>query len=597
MSRKYILHVAFAVLLSGAASGYYGFSGDPAHREKWVESTIVPLNSHAFRMRQPDGVERMLLRDPAHPEELAGPSPWVGEVRGSKIMVMTHPDFTGGRTGFLFERGVLKTMLLGDKEYNVSGGTPVCSKLDDLWPKISDEMIKQITEQHRVRWTGRLRLWYANPNQTAILFVELLLLLVSVFLLRGRPVLKLLSLPLLLLCFYGLVRTSSRGGMVALMAGCACFAAFRFKLFLNARNLLFVLAGVAGFAAIVFLGGAAERFTSGLVREGYSDVSRIPIWIEAPRMAMAAPWGWGWSQSGDAYINWFQPLDRFHVPGGFLNTHLNVLVDSCWIGRVCYVFLWAFLLFCLAGRAARGRSVLPIAMFSAVFVGAVFNPIGHALTLWIVPAVVLFALLRNRPWTHGREFVVPAVLAGVATCAVLGVFAFVGDRQAKSAGMEIHGDSSHVVVNGSKADIWVVDDEQVLDGGYKGILGKDVRTWYSSHEDAGAVGFAKTLGDVPHDTRRLVLAGTACSVVTGTVEHASAAGFDRLEKLKELVLISPPFGWREVPEGVRERYRVKMVVGAFAYRLASDAEYPPEWVRVIPGCELYVPKWLGYAVN
>ena len=379
--------------------------------------------------------------------------------------------------------------------------------------------------------------------------------------------------------------------MVALLAGFAGMFMFRLKALLKWRNLAMLAIVLATLASIVYFSGAGSRFTSGLIHEGYTDVSRIPIWAEAPRMMVSAPWGWGWRQSGDAYINWFQPLTRFHVPGGFLNTHLNILVDTGWPVRFIYLFVWAFALACFASAIRRGYSSLPFAMGLALFVGSTFNPLGHVLSLWIIPAIAFLVYLRSRPWASLRNLIIPAVFAAVAACIVLGTFAFFGVRAVKAAGIKIHGDAANVVVNGKDATSWVVDDGQVLDGGYKGILGKDVRMWYSKHVSVGAVGFAKTLGDVPSGARRLVLAGKVCSAVS------DGNAFENLANLKEIVFLSPPFGWRDVPEHIRGRFRVKMVMGDIAQRLVDGLESPPEWVTVSPGCELYIPNWLRYAAN
>ena len=584
----------FAALVSGAANGYYGFSGDPAHMEGWGESTIVPLNPYMLRMRQPDGVERILQRDPAQPEVLKCPPPWVGEVRGSQIVVMTDPELKDGQTGFLFKRGRLEMMILDGKEYKVPAGRPIYASIRDLWPKITKKMVRAVTNSFRVHWKGRrFTLFYENPNRTAMLLVEVMLLLFATFRMRGRlgVAVKLLALPIIAVSFYGLVRTGSRGGMVALMIGLAGLFVFHLRSLLRLRNFAVFLLMLAALAAIVYFSGASARFTSGLVHEGYTDVSRIPIWVEAPRMMVSAPWGWGWRQSGEAYINWFQPLTRFYVPGGFLNTHLNVLVDTGWPIRYIYLFAWAFALACFADAARRGYSSMPFAMGLAFFVGMIFNSLGNVPSLWIAPLFAVSVYLCSRPWAHCRNLRIPLFFAAGAACIVLGVFAFFGARAVRSAGIDIHGDGSRVVVNGKDATAWVVYDGQVLDGGYKGILGKDVRMWYSRHASARAVGFAKKLGDVPPGVRRLVLAGKVCSaVVDGNL-------FDNFTDLKEVVLISPPFGWREIPESVRSRFRMRMVMGDIAQRLSDGSEYPQEWVSVIPGCELYIPNWMRYAAN
>lgn len=590
MTVKTILIVLFAAIAPMAVNGYYGFSGDPAHREGWVESTIVPVNSYMLRMVQPDGVERIFQRDPAQPESLICPEPWVGEGTDRQMLVMTNPEFNGGQTGFLFSFGRLKKMLLDGKEYNISGGVPRYAKIGDLWPEVSEETVKGDTRRYVVQWAGRFKLWYRNPNHAAAIIVEAMILLFAVFGLRSHLVVKILALPFLLLCFYGLVRTGSRGGFVALVAGLSCLFMFRAREFLSAKRLLLLIGVFAGFAAIVFFGGMGERFTTGLMKEGYTDVSRIPIWVEAPRMMVASPWGW--ADSGDAYINWFQPLNRFHVPGGFLNTHLNALVDAGWPGRVCYVLAWMAILFYFADCARRGRGALPFAICTAMFVGSIFNSLGHVHTLWIIPAIIVaVALLRWRPWERKRELLAPISLAIVATASILSVLAWFGTRGEN--GVEIRGDGKRVVVNGSEAKTWVVNDDRVLDGGYKGIMGKEVRQWFGSHRDAAPVGFASKMEDVPSHAERLVLAGKTCSSAIDGID----TNLSRFDRLRELVLISPPFGWQAVPKQLLDRCKVKLVAGSFAYKLANGSAIPPEWVEVVPGCELYIPQWMNFMAD
>lgn len=586
------LAFALAVLLSGTANAYYGFSGDPANCAAWPLSYAYPENFYQLRMRQPDGVERVFQRDPDDQHALVCPAPWVGEVRGRELLFMTDPAFTGGQTGFSFESGVLAKMLLDGKEYAVPRPKAATLPLESLWPEITDEMVRDATARYGRHWHGRLNLWYRNPNLAAMLLVEVFLLALGALALRRKWIVWPLAVPLMAACFWGLIKTGSRGGMVGLICGVGCFLVFRLKALLTWRRLLLVVLALGAVALGVHLSGATERFTSGLVHEGYSDVSRIPIWIEAPRMMVASFSGWGLGESGTAYMNWFQPLDRFHWIGGLINAHLTWLVEFGWPMRVAYALLWLCGLCCLAADAIRGRSVLPVAVWTAFFVGSVFNTLEKEWSLWVIPLAVLAVTLSSRPWRRGREYVLPAALGAVLSIAVLSVAVGLGTRP--DGRVRICGNRDRVVVNGGETDIWVVDDGRVLDGGYSGVLGKDVRRWYAEHRDAKPVGFVKRLEDLPgKGVRRLVLAGKQAPEFLKAFEADPV----RFASVKELVFLSPSFPWQDVPESVRKAFKVQAIVGSLVAGLSDEASRPPRWVRVVPGCALYINGWLKHVVR
>jgi hypothetical protein len=201
--------------------GYYGVDIDPSNAKTFKHSRIVPKNAVIFEMTQPDGVKRIFQRDFDDESILLGDNPWIGEEQNNRITIMTNPEFKKGQTGFLFDKGWLRLMLLNGKQYkinkipfNVSTNT-----VQSLWKR--ESLIKQmgVDDKYKIwRNDGRLRLWFENPNKagaflTGMAFLSLLLCL------RRYRFLKVLGLLLFFTFLFGVVQTSSRGALLGCLVG------------------------------------------------------------------------------------------------------------------------------------------------------------------------------------------------------------------------------------------------------------------------------------------------------------------------------------------------------------------------------------------
>jgi hypothetical protein len=100
--------------------GYYGVDIDPSNAKTFKHSRIVPKNAVIFEMMQPDGVKRIFQRDFDDESILLGDNPWIGEEQNNRITIMTNPEFKKGQTGFLFDKGWLRLMLLNGKQYRIN---------------------------------------------------------------------------------------------------------------------------------------------------------------------------------------------------------------------------------------------------------------------------------------------------------------------------------------------------------------------------------------------------------------------------------------------------------------------------------------------
>ena len=455
-------------------------------------------------------------------------------------------------------------------------------RISELWPEENDV---STTDSHQgtADWLNgkrRLRLWFATPNQAGTFFAELVLAFLALTFLRGRG-LKILFGVLSSGAFVALVLTYSRGSFLALAAGLLVFAVVRRRTLLRERRWIWLVTGLLLAAGVVVALGAGARFSGDLTKES-NRANRASIWKTTPAMMVASPDGWG--ESGRAYMEWFQPLERFHVIDNMISDHLTFLVEHGWTMRFVYVFVVLALIGILGCTAERSGTAAPAAIVLAFVVSAMFNQVFVQKTLWIVPALSLIPFFASRPWRFWRGLLIMTGLAGVlAGIACVGLF-FVGTATAGSPA--VWHDGSRVTVNGVEPEIWIVDDGHVLSANaFLGFwfTGKEIRAHYGAHPDSPAVGYATSVWDVPSDAKRLVLCGKAAAEWLANEDRPMA---------DEVMLLSPPFGPQAVPEEILEDCRLTMLVGEYAAAIDSSFRNAPDWVRVVKGAELYLPGWM-----
>src|SRR5690606_38880648 len=127
-----------------------------------------------------------------------------------------------------------------------------------------------------------------------------------------------------------------------------------------------------------------------------SITNRLEIWKQAPRMMVDAPGGWGIGNSGNAYGQWYQPLDQHELYRTLVNTHLTWLVEVVWPLRFLYVFgLFTAVVFCWKWHG-RKRFSIPLGIWIAFGVAATFSLVAESPWLWILPGLNSIAVLSVR---------------------------------------------------------------------------------------------------------------------------------------------------------------------------------------------------------
>lgn len=155
--------------------------------------------------------------------------------------------------------------------------------------------------------------------------------------------------------------------------------------------------------------------------EDGSVVNRLAIWRGGLKMIAAAPLtGWGAGESGRAYMNWFQDIDRHQTYTTIVNSYLHVAVEHGLpvLGGVLFGLGWFLAVAWRSARSAeescndalrvhRSRAVrtetvkrpaLMMAMGASLvawMVANIFTTLWIEPRLWIVPAAVGFGLGWN----------------------------------------------------------------------------------------------------------------------------------------------------------------------------------------------------------
>ena len=588
--------IAFGLIALAGGAQAYGVDVRAALRHE-IESTCVPVNSALFRMRQPDGVERVFVRDHDDPNYLyCTTPPWVGGIRseGRMINILTSPEFKGEKTEFCFIDGVLRYMSVGEKDYEFPVGCFVSptNSIESLWPAAE---LTEAEKKDNDMWKGggRLRLFSNNPNRAALIFAEVAMIMLGVALFASSGIWRLHGVLWALISVLLLLQTQSRGGFLALMAGFAILIFFRWRQGLSRRILCLLAAAVFLVGVFAVVAKTGERVTVGAVAigEDRSAQSRLFVWREVPRMIAAAPLGWGLWKSGSAYNGWFEKPERMHMMGDLFNDHFSRMVEGGFVMGGLYVFVWSFLLIGGWRWAWRGGSAVPLAVCSAYFIASAFNPMNWWTPGFYVPSAVLAwwvlkiwadrssaeegnfdsPLLKTASWSIAATV---TVLAGVALAAML--------AHEQDVPLRVGWMGKRVIVGKGDPKVWLVDDGFVLSGDYPGFPWREIRAYYRAHPETEPMGVVSDFNALPgKGVDRLIVTGIRCW------------DYCKIQRsFEQVVLLTPQFGYDKISKKIGKSGKVHLLTGQFAARLTGLDQCVAGGVHVVKGAETFVPGWL-----
>lgn len=154
-----------------------------------------------------------------------------------------------------------------------------------------------------------------------------------------------------------------------------------------------------------------------LATEDGSVVNRLVLWRGGLKMIAAAPLtGWGAGESGRAYMNWYQDLDRDEGYATMVNSYLHVAVEHglpllavvLWVGVWLLATAWSGARDgtddCIGRAVGITRSTLAAASGASLvawMAANIFTTLWIEPRLWILPAVVGIWLAWNVRRTKG----------------------------------------------------------------------------------------------------------------------------------------------------------------------------------------------------
>jgi len=327
----------------------------------------------------------------------------------------------------------------------------------------------------------RWNLGWASPNYAGAFVAMLLALSFGLSGSRWRWGFFVLELGGLFL----LAKTYSRGALVAWSAAWLFGVLSTGRLF--AKSAWLWLARLAALGIILYSVGfqwsRVDAHRTDTIQADRSVGNRLTLWKGGLRMVAAAPLsGWGAGESGRAYQQWFQDLEREERFTTMVNSYLSVAVEYG-----LPVFVICLFILCLpvvwAWQLARAGSFLAMALGASLvswLVANGFSTLWIEWRLWIVPGIICI-FLTGYLWTE-REVQLKAIMStGILALVTTVVLYTAGSALSKDKTLVISPRREGVVMtskNTASAKWHIWPDEEVLGGFY----GKELRRWLIDKE-------------------------------------------------------------------------------------------------------------------
>lgn len=599
----FIALVASTAIANASAVGdHIGF--DPIRNpEKAGRMYLAPESILFQRLRQPDGSTREFEFDYSRPGTLRSRFGWSGRVlKSGEVRIDGPAQDKHGKLSYLFRNGRLASLSVDAMKTNFSVRAAAPVLPENHSPMLaSGAPPKDSADAQRMfdtKWTksGRLQFPWNNPNSNALLYAELLVAALGILCAVTSRKLRVASACAVAVFAVLLLMAGSRGALLGIASAVAAFAVAeraRVKDLLSGRRTRIAL--VVGCVVFVALTAVlSPRLLTrgfGAGNRGWSNKLRVEVWHNAPRMMVDAPGGWGTNAQavGLSYMDWYQPLEVVCLTGSLINDHLTWMVRHGWAVRIATVFGWLSVLGLGIVMVFRRRSAFPLAIWSLFAIAIWFNPVSGRWVLWVLPGAALVPLVLCRPWRTGRfAFALALVIAAAATAAVSGGLYVFGSSIPVRDAVHLRHESGRTFVNGDRPRVWAVDDLGEPMGGLMACKG--IRAHYLNNPHSAALGYVRSIEDLPASVDRLVLGGRSGD------EWLKAVCSDakRREHLPlEVIFLSPPFPPSAVPPILKTACTVYYVTGEFVtWYHPKEFENHGDWVKVIPGAELYIPGWV-----
>lgn len=416
-----------------------------------------------------------------------------------------------------------------------------------------------------------------NPNKTAALIA---MMMVAVW---GLAFIRRWGFWLALTLFAGLgvclVHTFSRGGMVALFFGMIplLWMAWRCRISRVQIIGLVIAAWVVIGAAVGFQ--AHQRYTQGIIQEDRSITNRLAIWEMAPQMMRDAPGGWGIGNSGNAYCQWYQPLDRTEGYRTLVNSHLTWLVELGLLGRYAYLLFWLVVLTLCIPSSKQLWLAIPLGIWIIFGTSAVFSSVAESKPLWILPLLSLVVVIvyraKQAQWLDWRLWCLPPSLAAILLVSIM-----LCPSPATTAPVYF---TQGVIYVGDRNPESFLLYERSLFGNQPG------RTFrhFMSEKEVSEFALIMNAESIPENKEgKLILGGKLTPDCLDQIR-------DRAIRYDKITVINPTFTPRQLFVELPDIDKINVIFGEFFHQGPKSVweQSFPDAVMTLQGVGSYIPTW------
>jgi hypothetical protein len=417
---------------------------------------------------------------------------------------------------------------------------------------------------------------FGNPNKTATLITLIMIAVWGLCYIWKRGFWMALGL------FIGfgtcLILTQSRGGLIGAIVGELIVLAWIPRPYPLSRSLA-VAGSCVALIILALVLNTETRITKGFSGEDLSIKNRLLIWEQVPAMVHDAPNGWGLGKSGDAYMQWYQPITRGEGYRTLVNSHLTWLAEFNWWGRIAYVTSWGFIFILLWPCSKHRWFSIPFALWIAFGICASFSSVAEAPILWIIPLTALIQVLMTRfqekNWPRPGAWVAVAV----ALTVVMGGARLWKSNAASSSIFCPH--AGTVTICSASPKLWLISPDKAVLGEH---YGHEIRRGFADETifKQMGLGIASELKNVPQN--QIV-------IFSGPVPATFAAS-----NPARIILINPEPVTEDLIQALARFPKVTVIVGEYSrnknYWSEQAGLHSNIKCQISQGSEDYLSKWM-----
>jgi len=422
-----------------------------------------------------------------------------------------------------------------------------------------------------ISFNGMARMdWgFGNPNKTAALIA---ILMIAVWIL---PYSRKWGFWPALVAFTALgldlIYTFSRGGILAVLTAGIPLLIWAPHPWPRPRQIGIFVSLLLLLGAVIWV-KAPARYFQGIIHDDLSISNRLEIWKSVPAMIANAPEGWGVGNSGNAYIQWYQPLNRSERYRTLVNSHFTWLVEFGWPFRVLYLIGWsAIFVICWPSKSARWRSVA-FAVWVCFFVAAFFSSVAEVAILWIVPLLFLCAAIFCRFAKRESPTMLQWAIASCIPTSILAALWLLGQNSP-----HLNGTASSVIFGHGAPEVVVFYDPRTMGD----LYGKAIRE----------AGVPTEVIVSPGTHRPPVLKGKTLVLGSDKPSIDPVALKAAIKECRYLILFDPSFFPEEIGSASSLAGKTMAYFGEFSQSPSVEAWRSSPGYRQLPGIGDFFPRW------